>query len=239
MLSVPPRSWALYTFYIPRNSFSKRPFTSEETQARRPRPANSKACLWPSHYVVSGKEGRESACSHGDNIIFPSFWRKFYGKAYKNTSLHTSIRMVKLKMTKNTKCGKDVEQMEFPHPGSGWVHRYNLFGNRFGRIYLSWTYACPLTQQVPSQVYPTDVHQKTRTRIFTIALFIKAKHWKLTKCPLKPEWKNSLVILSSIRMNGPQLHATISIQNWWRNKGTYCMTPFTQSSKTGKINLWC
>lgn len=55
----------------------------------------------------------------------------------------------------------------------------------------------------PSQVYPTDVHQKTCTRIFTTALFIKAKHWKLPKCPLKPEWKNSLVILSSHQNEWP------------------------------------
>ena len=57
-----------------------------------------------------------------------------------------------------------------------------------------------LCQQLHSHVCPTDVqmciHQKTGTRMLSVALIIKAKNCKLFKCASTSEWKNTAVILS-------------------------------------------
>ena len=78
--SIPALGQAPYT----RSTFlpmvlQERPFTMRmRTGGSRERPGNlglpnSKACLRPSHSVVSYKEGREGACPNGDNTTFPSF----------------------------------------------------------------------------------------------------------------------------------------------------------------------
>lgn len=79
--------------------FCKRPFTMRKT-----RPGNlglpySKVCLWPSRYMISYAEGKESSCQV--EIIFPfHYFEENYKRKPKENIHYTSTRMVKLKKTK-------------------------------------------------------------------------------------------------------------------------------------------
>ena len=108
---MPALSQVPYTpgFYVPFNHSSREAFYNEDENNVVPRRGlGTQACWIPKPIsVVSYREGRESVCPSGANTTFPSFGRKLYGK---NTwFFHTSTRMVELKKTKNTKCGKDKE----------------------------------------------------------------------------------------------------------------------------------
>lgn len=85
-------------------------------------------------------------------------------------------------------------------------------------------------------VYPTERHKKTCRRMFIAALFIKAKSWKLHKCPLTIERINKLWYF---------LHSGIIYSNWnkWSTSNCNIMgksqqTGFSKRSQAHK-NTHC
>lgn len=132
-------------------------------------------------------ECKESSCPSG--LYFLSIiLKKIIWENRKKTFTTHPPEWLNLKRQKNAKWGYGTNGMLKYCWWEFW--QYNHFGNRFGSIRSSWAFAHPLTQQLPSQVCPTEmqtcVHHKTpqecsqqhyvwKPRTRTIHMFINTR----------------------------------------------------------------
>ena len=89
-----------------------------------------------------------------------------------------------------TSVSEDVEKLELSHTSCGSVKGCSHFGKQSGnssRLNTKLLYdpTIPLPKEMKTYV---DI--KTHTQMFIVELFVIAKKWKHSKCPLTCEWIN-------------------------------------------------
>ena len=102
---------------------------------------------------------------------------------------YTPIRMAQ--NTENTKCWRGYRTTELSFPASGKAKQFRYFGIQFvsflQKVDIFLLYDSTITLL---GIYPKDLKacpQKMCTQMFAAALFIIAKMWKQSRCPLVGE----------------------------------------------------